>query len=179
MTRLRLVLSLLFVPCLVFAEFDEREVDEKTVELTFATVEEAREWSLASLSFPEWLESVAIDDWELLHKSETPEFYFAIYRADDHLIQCATDRTNSIVSSAIGVKAKDGSEVVIPPSKWVTLNHSLEYPNGKLALRSKHYAFQIDDSFEGTLVVRHSFYTESEKNQVVFEQEVPWKQPAE
>lgn len=175
----RLVLSLLFVPCLMFAELDEREVDEKTVELTFASVDEARDWSLASLSFPEWLESVAIDDWELLHKSETPEFYFAVFRADDHLIQCATDRTDTIVSSAIGVEAKDGSEVVIPPSKWVTLKHSLEYPNGKLALRSRHHAFQIDDSFEGTLVIRHSFNTESKKDQVVFEQEVTWKQSAE
>ena len=60
---------------------EDREFASKTLNLEFPTFEEAQKWSLRDLGYKEWLKAVSHPEWVELHKHESDEFYFVIYRS--------------------------------------------------------------------------------------------------
>lgn len=67
----------------------------KTLDLKFKTATDATNWSLRELAFKEWIEAVTVPGWTELHKSETEDFYFAIFRSGKHLMFCQNDRKDA------------------------------------------------------------------------------------
>ena len=166
----------------LFAESKDREFIAKQISLTFPSSEEAHQWSLASMSFEDWIKTVSLKKWIILHKSQTKEFFFAVFRSGDHLVFCKNDRSELHKSASTSLRAVDdplGYTVWEMPSKWTSIEHKITYPKGSYTHSSSHSAYKIKEGFTGVVEVSYSSGVSNESRSKVFRESVKWTNPAE
>jgi hypothetical protein len=169
------VLSLLLALSLSgLTQAEEREFASKQITFQLPKGDNGSTWRLDSLPFKEWLDAVTFPDCELLYSSETEDFYFAVFRAHDHLIFWAADRKgrnrpSSLWITAEGRSAKSEQE----PSKWVILKFLLKFPNGSLGGQNLGTVLKIKDGLHSDVTVHYSV-GEDKGTHIVFERAIPW-----
>jgi hypothetical protein len=175
-----LFVALAFIATSAISTADEdREVTSKTLELKFETIADAYKWSVRELGFKEWIEAVAVPGWIELHKSETEDFYFAIFRKDQHLMFCQNDRKDAYRLATTSVRAVDDKvayDVWEKPSLWTTLKHNISFPSGSYSGQQIYAAWKIKDGFSGEMIMKYSVKNDGTPNREVLRQTVTWKQ---
>lgn len=169
--------ALSLAACSAFAQDEDREFARKTLLLKFDTVEDAQKWSLRDLDFEQWLKAVSKPDWTELHKSKTDEFYFAIYRSEDHLIFCENDRKDAYRSASISVRATDDSiaySVWEKPSMWTILKYDVEHPSGGYGGQSVFTTWKIVDGFVGDIILNYRVGNDGGARRQVLLQSIHW-----
>ena len=158
---------------------DDREFAKK--QITHKNVGEKPDgWRLNSLPFKEWLDAVTFPDCQLLHSSETEEFYFAVFRSKGHLIFWNADRNSRYQSSNIGITAEGRSALAEgKASEWTILETTVEFVSG--AVRGQLFgqelgsAFVIKSGLDSNVTIHYSVGAANEPaRRKVFEQTVPW-----
>lgn len=160
-----------------FAQDEDREFARKTLQLQFDTVEDAQKWSLRDLDFEQWLKAVSKPDWTELHKSQTDEFYFAIYRSEEHLIFCENDRKDAYRSASTSIRATEDSiaySVWEKPSMWTTLKYDVEYPSGGYGGQFTFTTWKIVDDFIGEIILNYRVGSDGAERRQVLLQTVNW-----
>ena len=160
-----------------FAQEEVREFSSKTLKLKFETVEDATKWSLRALDFAEWLKAVSRSEWTELHKSQTEDFYFAIYRSGDHLIFCENDRKDAYNGALIWVRATDDKiaySVWEKPSMYTTLKYNVEYPTGRYSGQSVFRTWKVVDGYSGAIILEYKVRNGGDEYREVLNQQVEW-----
>lgn len=161
---------------------EDREVTSKTLDLKFKTVADATNWSLRELAFKEWIEAVKVPGWTELHKSETEDFYFAIFRSGKYLMFCQNDRKDAYRGGSTSVRAADNKvayEVWEKPSLWTILKWNISYPSGSAGGQTVFTTWKIKDGFSGEVIVEYDVKNEGSAYREVLRQPVTWKTQAE
>ncbi|MEM1294863.1 MAG: hypothetical protein AAGH89_05815 [Verrucomicrobiota bacterium] len=175
MRQLSLIIAFVLVAPVALAE--EREFSRKTLHLEFPTFEEAQKWSLRTLGFKEWLEAVSRPEWIELHKSESDDFYFVIYRSEDHLIFCENDRKDAYRGASTSIRATDDEiayTVWEKPSMWTTIKWDIDYPSGGYGGQETFVTWKVIDGFSGDIVLNYRVSKEGAEKRQVLLQTVPW-----
>jgi len=175
--------AIAFIVAAGISNADEgREVASKTLELKFETVADARKWSLRELGFKEWIKAVSIPGWTELHKSESADFYFAIYRKGDYLMLCENDRKDAYRYASTSVRAvndKIAGEVWEKPSLWTTLKWNVSHSQGGYGGQENFTTWKIIKGFSGDIIVEYQVPNEGSPYREVLRQPVTWKNQAE
>ena len=162
-----------------FAQDKDREFARKTLQFQFDTIDDAQKWSLRDLDFEQWLKAVSKPGWTELHKSQTDEFYFAIYRSKNHLIFCENDRKDAYRSAAKSIRATDDKiaySVWEKPSMWTILKYDVKYPSGGYSGQSVFTTWKIVDGFVGDVVLNYRVGNEGAAKRQVLLQAIRWDQ---
>ena len=178
-----LPLALAFIATAGISIADEdREVTSKTLDLKFETVADANKWSLRELTFKEWIEAVSVPGWAELHKSETEEFYFAIFRRGQHLMLCHNDKKDAYRGASNSVRAvndKVAYDVWEKPSLWSTLKWNVTHPSGASGGQEVFTTWKIKDGFTGDIILEYSVKNDGTPYREVLRQPITWKAQAE
>jgi len=178
-----LSLTLAFIVAAGISNADEaREVASKTLELKFEAAAEAGKWSLRNLGFKEWVDAVSMTGWTELHKSESEDFYFAIYRKGDYLMLCENDRKDAYRGASTSVRAvndKVAYSVWESPSLWTTLKWNVSHSQGGYGGQTIFTTWKIIKGFSGDIIVEYKVNNEGSPYREVLRQPVTWKNQAE
>ena len=178
-----LFVAIAFIATSAISTADEnREVTSKTLALKFETIADAHKWSLRELGFKEWIEAVAVPGWTELHKSETEDFYFAIFRKGQHLMFCQNDRKDAYRGASTSLRAVDNKvayDVWEKPSLWTTLKYNVSYPSASYSGQQVYTAWKIKDGFSGDMIMEFSIKNDGTPYREALRQTITWKQEAE
>ena len=161
---------------------EDREVASKTLELKFETPAEAFKWSLRELGFKEWINAVSMPGWTELHKSESEDFYFAIFRKGDYLMLCENDRKDAYRGASGSVRAvndKVAYGVWESPSLWTTLKWNVSDSQGGYGGQTIFTTWKIIKGFSGDIIVEYKVNNDGFPYREVLRQPVTWKNQAE
>lgn len=165
------------MPAVSYAE-ENREFSSKTLRFNFDTSEEAKKWSFRALDFKDWLEAVSRPEWIELHKSDSDEFFFAVYRSGNHLIFCENDRRDVYSGASTSIRAVDDKVaygVWEKPSMWTTLKWDVDYPSGRSGGQFTFTTYKIMEGYKGDIVVNYKVKNDDTKYRQVFRESVSWK----
>ena len=170
---------LTLLSCLTLhAESDNnnREFAKKDLVLSFASSAEASKWSLEALDLSEWVKTVSLNGWKLLHKSQTPEFNFAVFESSGHLIFWKLNRKGLYDSARTTISAKDPKveDVEVGPGKWMSLNMTRRFPEGAYIGHCQGDVTQIKKDFKGEIIYSYSVSKNNGKETIVFKESSAW-----
>jgi len=146
----------------------------KTLKIDFESDEKAKEWSLRELPFGEWVNTVSDSNWTELHKSQTTDFYYAIYRSGSHLILCVNDRNNTYFDNTYFIDTENhdrpwAEPIVVPTVEW-----KLTYPNGSVDGQKIFATWKILDDYRGRLTIRFKAQHSRKKGIETFKKNIEW-----
>jgi len=160
----------------VFPESSEREAFEKTVRLVLTSDDDAKNWSFGTLTLDDWVTVMAKPDWTILHKSETKEFFVAIWRTASHLIFHQYPKPGTDYGYSVEVESTPdvGSGIVVRQDD-VSIRCQISSSNEDKVHHDSFTALLIKDGYSGEITISCT----AESNGEVTQYKVPWNRKAE
>jgi len=168
------ILITLVTSAFLQAERAPKEFTSKQLNIHFQSKEEAKEWSLIDLSFDEWVDAVSEPSWTELHKSQTKDFYFAMFRSEQCLIFCVNDRNGAYFGNVYSIDGGNHDQswavpIVVPTVQW-----ELTYPHGKVEGQKIFATWKILEEYRGNLTIKFSSRHTQGKGKNEFKQTIKW-----
>lgn len=159
----------------VFPESSEGEAFEKKVHLVFTSDDDAKNWSFGTLTLDDWVAVMAKPDWKILQKSETKEFFVAIWRTANQLIFHQYPKPGTEYGYTVEVESVPdvGSGIVVRQDN-VSIRYQISSSNEDKVHHDSFTALLIKDGYTGEITLSCT----AESNGEVTQYKVPWNRKA-